>query len=321
MSYWLAYPLSLSELHKSITRVHPDPGWLGAWKRIKLVGRGLLFGRWNVRWQEYLHTPFMAPIAKAQPQLFLKVQLPYINRHYRAARRMEILRAHYDFLRDRMPEKLRQRLLLGEPLTLARWAMSTGIYSLRLGITSKYWQEGELQLDLFHEGAQRALVFMHCSVSGRSEIAIGCLQGAKPVEDPTQISNQELISAFKRDMHGLRHKGLLVFALRRLAQAWSLQSVRAVSAQGQLWGVRVQADYNTFWTDEGGVLAPDGMFDLPLAPEAKERVRQRSKYERRDQCLEALGREIGQTLAEPWRALEVLDVSARKKTARIALSA
>jgi uncharacterized protein VirK/YbjX len=278
------------------------------------VGRGVVFGRWNVRWQEFLKTPFMAPIAQAQPQLYLKVQLPYVNRGYAAPRRLEMLRAHYNFLRDGMPETLRQRLLIGDPLTLARWTMSTGIYSLRLGVTNKYWQEGELQLDLYHEGTKRVLAFIHCCVSGPSEISIGCLQGAKPVEDPTEVSNQELFSAFKRDMHGLRHKGLLVFALRRIARAWSLQSVRAVSAEAQLWGGKVQADYNSFWTDEGGVLAADGMFDLPLVPASKERVRQRSKYERRDQCLEAVGLEIDHSLTDPWRPIEVLDVSGRKKT-------
>jgi uncharacterized protein VirK/YbjX len=122
-------------------------------------------------------------------------------------------------------------------------------------------------------------------------------------------------------MHGLRHKSLLVFALRRIAQTWSLRSLLAVSAEVQLWGGKVQADYNTFWTEEGGLLTPEGMFDLPLVPESKERVSQRSKYERREQALEAVGKEIGQTLLEPWRTLDVLDVGGRKKTARLPMAA
>ena len=311
---WTAYPISLGELQKRAAQVHPGEAWEYKWKRFKLVLRGFLFGSLNVRWQEYLHTPFMGTIAHVQPQIFLKVQLPYLNRHYTAARRLEILRAHYDFLRDHVPPKLLHRLLLNEPVPIARWTTSTGDFSLHLDLPKRFWQEGELELGLYHEPTSRLVAFIHFCVSGPSEISVGCMQGGKPVTDPNQITHQQLSSAFRRDMHGLRHKNFLVYALRRLAREWSITSLRAVSSGAQIWADKVVADYDAFWTEEGGVLGADGMFDLPLTCYSKG-PRTKAIYQRRDQCLELIGREIAESLAEPWRTVEPLDISLGKKGA------
>ncbi len=310
---WTAYPISLGELQKSVAQVHPGEGWGHEWKRGKLVIRGLLFGRWNVRWQEYLNTPFMGTVAHVQPQLFLKVQLLYINRNYDAARRLKILRAHYDFLRDHVSEKLCHRLLLNEPVPIARFSTTAGDFTLRLDLPKRFWQEGELELGLYHEPTQRLITFIHFVVSGPSEISIGCMQGGKPVTDPTQITHKELASAFRRDMHGLRHKNFLLHALRSIAKTWGMTSLRAVSSEAQIWADKVVADYNSFWTEEGGVLAPDGMFDLPLETASKG-SRTKAIYKRRDQCLEAIDREIAESLVEPWRSLEPLATAAKDAT-------
>src|SRR5262249_55452738 len=151
-------------------------------------------------------------------------------------------------------------------------------FSLELGLTSKYFQEGEMELGFCHEETGRVLAFIHFCVSAPGEISIGCFQGGKPVEDPTQTSNREIFAAFKKEMHGMRHKSLVVHAIRSIAQAWQMTSLRAVSDEAQLWGDngKVHADYNTFWTEEGGVMGADQMFDLPLVPEAKERSKKRS---------------------------------------------
>ncbi|HEX4139961.1 MAG TPA: DUF535 family protein, partial [Candidatus Methylacidiphilales bacterium] len=197
---WTAYPISLGELQKSVTQVHPGEGFHYEWKRFKLVVRGLLYGHWNVRWREYLKTPLMAPIAHALPQLMLKVQLPYINRRYGAARRLEMLRANYDFLHDNVSPKLIHRLVLGQAVTLARWTTSTGDFVLHLDFPKRFGQEGELELGLYHEPTSRLFAFVHFSVTGPSEISIGCMQGGKPVNDPGQMTHQQLSSAFRRDM-------------------------------------------------------------------------------------------------------------------------
>jgi uncharacterized protein VirK/YbjX len=115
-------------------------------------------------------------------------------------------------------------------------------------------------------------------------------------------------------MHGLRHKSFMMYALRRLAQVWSITSLRAVGNEAQIWADKVMADYDAFWLEEGGVLAPDGMFDLPLETVSKG-PRTQAMYRRRDQCLEIIGGEMTATLADPWRFLETLDISLGKKAA------
>jgi uncharacterized protein VirK/YbjX len=314
MPAWISYPISIGELQKNVALVHPGVGWRHNWKRFKLLTRGVLCGRWNVRWQEYLNTPFMTPYAEVLPQLYLKVQLPYLNRHFGAEQRLEILRTHYDFMRDHMAEKLRHRLLIDSPVYLARWATSTGDFSLYLDFPKRFWQEGEIELGLFHWPTLRLVSFIHFSITGPSEMSIGCLQGGKPVTNPNEISHQKLASAFRRDMHGLRHKSLLVLAARRLARAWSITSLRAVSSEAQIWSDKVVADYNTFWTEEGGVLAKDGMFDLPLET-ASRGPRTKAMYQRRDRCTDEIGREIEESLVNPWRVLDTLGISAAKEPA------
>jgi uncharacterized protein len=317
MMDWTAYPISLGELQKSVIQVHPGAGWSYKWKRCKLVLRGLLYGRWNVRWQEYLSSPFMGTITHALPQLVLKVQLPYLNRRYDVGRRLNILRNHYDFVQDRVSGKLVHRLVLGQPVTIARWSTTTGDFSLFLDLPKRFWQEGELELGLRHEPTGRLFAFLHFTVSGPGEISIGCMQGGKPVNDPCQMTHQQLSSAFRRDMHGLRHKTFLLYMLRRIAHAWSITSIRAVSTGAQIWTDKVVADYDAFWTEEGGVLASDGMFDLPLETISKG-PRTKAMYQRRDQCLEAIGREVEHSLQEPWRNFETLDISGNKKAATLA---
>jgi len=312
MIEWSSYPLSLGKLHKSVALVHPGQGWMQEWKRLKLLFRGLFYGRWNVRWQEYLNTPYMIPYAQVLPQLYLKVQLPYLNRRYSTARRMEMLVHHYDFLRDGVSPKLLHRMLVDAPVCLARWETSTGDFSLQLDFPRRFWQEGELELALYNEPTARLVAFVHFTISGPGEMSIGCLQGGKPITDPNQLSHQKLGSAFRRDMHGLRHKNFLIFAVRHLAQVWGITSVRAVSAEVQIWAEKILADYNSFWMEEGGVLAQDGMFNLPLLTSSKG-PRTRSLYQRRDQCLEVIGREMEANLAEPWRSLDTLDISGRKE--------
>jgi uncharacterized protein VirK/YbjX len=313
MAHLADYPRLLRQLTRIAPEVVAGTGWRKTWNHVKLMLRGVAYSPWNVRWQDFLRGAAMRPIVEKHPRLILKVQVPYVNRSYRPVRRLEILQAHYRFVHERLSDAFRQRLFFGAPLCLARWDLApTGTFSLRLGLTVRYWQEGELELALYHEGLQRSCAFLHFSVTGDSEISVGCLQGAKPVEDPGQLSNQEVFSAFKREMHGLRHKSFLLFALRCIAREWSITSIRAVSEEMQLWSEKVRADYNEFWTDEGGTLGADGMYDLPVARTFEDKPRKRSMYQRRNLCLEMLGHEIDETLAHPTRTPELVDMALKE---------
>jgi uncharacterized protein VirK/YbjX len=295
-----------------------DGGIGGAWQKFKFVGRGLAYGRWMAPWLEYLDSPAMKTVTQVHPRLYLKVQWPYINSSWDAARRLELLRQHFDFVLGQLSKEARARLLFTEFLELARWEIERmGRFSFRLSHGNKFVQEGEMVLSLHHENTNRSCALAHFSISrdaeNRPEIVIGCFQGGKPAEDPDEISTRDMVIGFKKHLYGLRPKNMVLFALRHVAAAWSIGKIRAVSTEKQLWAKNVQFDYNTFWIESGGKPGAEGMYDLPVEvsfEELHDKPKKRSMYRRRYLFLEMLGREIGKSLADPDRAVERMDLSA-----------
>ena len=292
----------------------PEKGPRGLWMRSKFLVRAARYGKSVGPWFAFLETEEMAPIARRHPHLFPKVQWPYLMRNYTPAQRLEILKNHYRVALERLSPELIGQFFFSCHVELARWKVdATDTFSLRLAFTHHHRQEGEMALGLVHETTGRCCAFFHFTITGPAEISIGCLQGCKPVEDAGQISNQELHRAFKRKMHGMRHKSLLLFALRRLAACWGVTRIRAVSNATQLWSEHLQADYDAFWIEEGGALEPDGTFAIPAdepLDDFRARPKKRSMYRRRCELLEELGAEMEKALSEPAAERAVLDLSA-----------
>jgi uncharacterized protein VirK/YbjX len=127
------------------------------------------------------------------------------------------------------------------------------------------------------------------------------------------------VIALTRRMHGTRPKNLLLFALRRVARAWSINRLKAVSTGLQIWRAKLRSDYDTFWEEIGGTLGPDRMYDIPSSPDFRPleeiAAKKRAMYRNRYQFLEALGQEIENALDDTGRAALVLEVS---RTAAVA---
>ena len=293
--------------------VAPQNSIQGAWLRFKFLARAWKYRRWTRPWFEFLQTPQMASIARRHSHLFLKVQWPYLHRACTPSRRLEILENHYRVARTRLSPELLHQIFFSPHVTLARWRVEADeVFALRLAFTDYHRQEGEIALELVHEGLERACAFVHFTFTAPGEISIGCLQGSRPVDQPGQVSNQELHRAFKKKMHGLRHKSLLLFALRRLAACWQMNKIRAVGNATQLWSDQLRADYDTFWIEEGGTPTPDGMFSLPVNEGLEDlhaRPNKRSMYRRRRQLLESIAAEMEQALEDAAGERDVLDVS------------
>jgi uncharacterized protein VirK/YbjX len=216
---------------------------------------------------------------------------------------------------------LLSRLVSTEFLPLAHWTVpELGRFSLRLSHENKFAQEGEMVLDLCQEDSKRPCALLCFSISGPSEISIGCLQGGKPVEESGDISGKDLTIALTRGMHGLRPKNLLVFALRQLAATWSISGIRGVSTERHINAKEFRADYNAFWEEAGGTLAADGMYDLSSSSSFRDlqeiKPKKRAMYRHRYRFLETLGSEIERTLAAPGRSLDMLEVRATDAVGR-----
>ena len=123
---------------------------------------------------------------------------------------------------------------------------------------------------------------------------IGGLQGHKSV-------NRRQIVVLTRSLDGLRPKALLLFALQQLAALWGITRLRAVSddkhtARHFLTQGVILASYDKFWIERGGIMAIDGIFDLPLDFVTRKtsaiKPSKRKMYQRRYDLLANVGSQL-----------------------------
>lgn len=240
-----------------------------------------------------------------KPRLLLKLQRPYLNRHYRPRARLNALVAHYEFLARTLSNELIDRLANGDGLCLARVATAGGRdYNLRLSGTDTFDREGELLLTLEQDvGRQRVacIAFSVTHKDGRPQLEIGCLQGA------TVQAGKELIKQSTKDLHGLRPKNLLLDALYALAQSWGIPWIVAIDNGNRIYrsgnadSNQVFADYDCFWRELGGVQGKNGQFLLPAQlvhrPPAAVASSRRAEYRRRQDLRESVTRQLWIQLA------------------------
>jgi uncharacterized protein VirK/YbjX len=309
-----------ARLRKAAFAFFPEKDWRAAWFRFKFLVRGLTYGSWMQPWLEFLESDSMRPIAVRYPRLNLKIQWPYLNSSYGPAKRLAIVRHHYQFALSHFSRSLISQLIEERFLYLARWTVAEmGEFSLRLSHENKFSQEGEMVLSLYHDGSERLCALLCFTISAPGEISIGCSQGGRPDTGKDEIRAKEFVIALTRNMHGSRPKNLLLFALRRIAQAWSINRLKAVSTGMHIWKAKLQSDYDAFWEEIGGTQGPDGMYDIPSSSEFKSlqeiKPKKRAMYRDRYRFLEALGQEIESALTTTDHAPVVLDVQPRKTAA------
>lgn len=270
--------------------------------RIKYVLRGLATPRLTREWFEFLSQPGMGAIICSRPRLYSKLQRPYLHRKLRQREQIQILKEHYGFaLRAFSPDNLK-KIYATREMTLADLPLGeAGHYALRLQYL--FEKEGELAIVLADRNApQKNGRDLVCAISfsvtsqaeGSRAAMIGGLQTSK--------HNRERIVPITRAMHGLRPKGLLLFAVQQLATLWGITTLRAVSndmtvfRHVRLRKKNVQADYDEFWVESDGQLDASGLFTLPTAfaprPIAEIRVNKRGTYKKRYAMLEEIGRQI-----------------------------
>jgi uncharacterized protein VirK/YbjX len=184
---------------------------------------------------------------------------------------------------------------------------------MHLCMDTQFAKEGELVLSLWRcevaAGAasrQRvaALAFTIHKHDGAWVAHIGCLQGGSGSD------TADLIRQATRELQGLRPKQAVVIALYAMTSACGLDHVRAVARADHVYQShwrrrgRVQADYDTYWTELGGI-ADGSAWRLPaqLSRKAVEDIasRKRSQYRRRH-ALEDLLVEQVQSITRPCSA-------------------
>lgn len=284
-----------AELLKTARLVHPHQGLSSMLKRFKYCLRGLAYAHPTAEWFRFLRSQGLHELARKQPHLFHKLQRPYLNRTFSTRQRLDALQQHYRFVLDRFSPSALTEIHQGEGLLLADVGVQ-GQEGLGLYLGNSAWgqKEGDLILTLREQGSRKVLFSLSFSVLEFAQIFIGGLQGRKSLD-------KDLVVSVTRGLHGLRPKALLLFALQQLAEIWGIHRLRAVSDDLQVYRHpqkrrTIQACYDEFWTESGGVPAADGVFDLPgrFCPKdpAAIKANKRKMYQRRYEMLEGLASQI-----------------------------
>ncbi len=289
----------LKDLVRTAPLVHPQPGLRDRVWRAKYCIRGLARAALTRQWFRLLQTPTLAWVIQSHPHIFSKLQRAYLTRTLRPAQRLEILKNHYAFTIEHFSQESIREIYTSPGSLLAELPPKLGRLTLRLAYCHSLGKEGELTVRLDDDQVRWPIYSLTFSVtnneSERREIWIGGLQGYTTAHDKARVI------AITRGMHGLRPKALVFFVLQQLALGWNVKRIRAVSDrmhiyQHYLRRKTLAARYDDFWTECGGVLAPDHLFDLPLVPSARPlaslKPGKRAMYRHRYEMLEQLARQI-----------------------------
>ncbi|HEY9131023.1 MAG TPA: DUF535 family protein [Dyella sp.] len=242
--------------------------WLKALRTVQAARRGenplrsaLRTYRWlrhfpqQRRWLAHVETcDILREAAMADPRLHDRWHRAYISRQFDADARLRIVDAHYTFLTQHFPRRMRERIVRGHDLRVATLRLENGLPAyLHL---RKPADDGAGELGIYLLNAYKE-VLASCVITfaGSEGLLIGSLRGAWP------YMAEEATREFVRGSCGLKPKDLLLSLLRALAVSYGIESIRAVSGHAQL---RRNGDSDTFLQAHGGVLTEAGCYDMPL---------------------------------------------------------
>jgi len=228
-------------------------------------------------------------IAARDRHLPARCQAPYISHAFDLETRYAILDAHYRFLHERLPARLRNRLLDGCDARIVPLAPGRGELTYLHMRPPMLRRCGELGLYLLTED-KRVLSSCTLTFAGAHGVLIGALHGS------WAYMGRQPIRAFTRSAHGLRPKNLLLSLVYALKQFFRLGPIRAVADDARPAGADKDwrgAGQDPFWLENGGVLDADGCYLLPAqerrrlpeqVPSKRRAARRRREAVRADAC-------------------------------------
>jgi uncharacterized protein VirK/YbjX len=313
-------PLGLPKaLIATAPRLYPEPGTKRVKDKVKYVLRGLATPRLTREWFQLLHQPGLGALVQSNPRMLSKLQRPYLHRGLRPSQRLQVLKEHYAFVREKISADVLPKIYSLSGVPLARISLGEiGEFTLRLCYQDRFEKEGELTVALAGASTQEFIFAMSFTVwtfgQEPPEIFIGGLQGFK------QSTKMDEVVAITRAMYGLRPKALLLFAVQQLATLWDIHRIRAVSNERSVFSdfrlkhKNVVSSYDEFWRDSQGELGADGLFTLPatFVPRdiAEIKPNKRTLYKRRYAMLEEIGGQIRQNTLRLSKASSAEPVTA-----------
>jgi uncharacterized protein VirK/YbjX len=168
--------------------------------------------------------------------------------------------------------------------------------TLELCLERRTWfsHEGRITLSLFY-AAQRvySLTFLLSSKDNRRVAYIGAIQGAKQSED------SDAHKIMTKAAHGMRPRDPTIAMFQMLCEALQIEQILAVRDQnrhhehpyfGTGGNPLVFADYDSIWSENGGVLQSGGLYVLAPGVRRKDLAevssKKRSMYRKREDFLD-----------------------------------
>lgn len=223
---------------------------------------------------------------RTDPQLYERWLRPYLNRHLSPEARQHWIADHWRFVMRQLPQRLRDKLLLGHDLRIASLPLRDGDVAFVHVRKPADTSTGELGLFLL-DSEKRVLASCALVMAGHTAV-IGDLRG------PWHFMGAEPVRRFTRESHGVRPKDLLLAFVRALGVQQGWTGIRSVSASAQVVATtRDPEAYDKYWREHGGVLNGDGCFDLPCqtmaralhsVPSRKRAAHRRKQQFREDAC-------------------------------------
>jgi uncharacterized protein VirK/YbjX len=263
-------------------------------ERIKIRVRALLHPLQTPAWLRLLNShPAFSDYVRNCPRFLYKVYRPYSSHTLAPEDRLELIRAHYDFVFRRGLGQIVSRASMG-PVVLAACEGKSGLpYEIQLRTVTMFDREGELVLQLAQDGKViYTVAFTVAPRAGRPALSIGCVQGGK-LDDA-----REAIRLATRDLHGLRPKQLMVSLVRQLGFEYGCERMHLVSNRNRviykaIRHGRVLADYDLLWEELGAAKNAGGDYELDCAPLAAPDLeaipsKKRSEARKRHEMLSGL---------------------------------
>ncbi len=248
----------------------------------------------------FQRTPLKRELSSRLPFFYEQATRQFFYKKSSFDERFEIIENHFNYLENRLDNKIVRKLYLEDGLTL--W---DGIYKdknliFRLIFSPGQKKEGLLSLVLGLDNIvlyQIVFWFAHDPVDKSPALWIGAIQGSN-AENALDIIRQ-----LTKHFHGYRTKNLILFGIQSIANVLGVSSIYAVSDVGYYANNHVRLDrklkisLNDFWEEVDGVAAADKRFyKLPLTESRKsmEEIKssKRSLYRKRFEILDAISNTI-----------------------------
>lgn len=218
---------------------------------------------------------------------------PYINCNNDVVARFNLVAKHHQVVATRFP-------WLNMPKNQQQTVASLGHLhdGLYFAVEHAPWfiREGGLNFSLFLDSTRvMTISFSFDMVATELFVYVGALQGSA-------TTSQETYKAIGDACCDLRPRDLTFKAFRIFLQSMGVTHLRCIADDFRVmhhkyFGAQkaqiVAMRYDELWTDQGGVLSPDGYFKMttfmPERPIAEVPQKKRGRYKRRLEMFEALG--------------------------------